>query len=109
MLPLLLGPGKPHPRADDRRKNCEERLADRAKKGKIPFPIATVEVVEKDASDPARLVPVLEIEIFVAPRFEPGVTVGVVGCAGGGEAGMELLGCRGVGIDRGEIGTTTDP
>src|SRR5215469_4118458 len=82
MAPLLLGPGEPHPGPDNRCKNRAKRVSDRANKGKVALPVATVEIVEKDPADAARLAPMLEEEVFVAPRLEALVAAAVVSRAG---------------------------
>ena len=109
MAALLLGPGEPHPRPHDGREHAEESLADRADEGEVALLVAAVEIIEEDPADTARLAPMLQKEVFVAPFLEALVAVAVVGCAGGGEPGMEFL-CRGlVGVDRGQIGAAAEP
>src|SRR5271167_3537046 len=109
MAPLLGRPGKPHPLPHDGRINRQEGFADRAKKGKVAFPIAAVEVVKKNPAGAARLAPVLQEEVFVAPRLEAGIAIAVVGGAGVGEGSMEFIDGSRVRVNRGEVGAAAEP
>src|SRR5215831_14932218 len=109
MAALLLGPDEPHPTPHNGSKNRTERVSDRAHKSEIAIPLATVEIVEKDPPDAARLVPMLEKEVFVAPLLEALVAAGVVARAGSGERCVKLRCRRFVGINRSEVGAPTEP
>src|SRR5438552_3575984 len=104
MAALLFRPGEPHARSDNGREHGEEGLADRADEGEVALLVAAVEIIEKDPADTARLAPMLEKEVFVAPCLEALITVAVVGCAGVSERVMKLLGRGLVRVDRGQIG-----
>src|SRR3974377_2330027 len=101
VAPLFGRPRKPHPGPHDPRVNREESLADRAKKGEVALPVAAVEVIKKDPAGAARLSPMLDKEIFVAPRFEAAVTRAVVGRASAGKSRVECVDRRSIGIYRG--------
>ena len=62
---------------DDLRVNIQEGTADVLGEGEIGVPVAptgaAVELIVEDAADPARLVPVFEEEVIVAPGLETGV------------------------------------
>src|SRR5579875_2857627 len=71
LLAALFGrPGLEHVAPDEAGIDGEKRLADIAGEGEIPLPVPAVEVIEKNAADPARLVAVPDEEVFIAPRLE---------------------------------------
>src|SRR6185437_10578475 len=107
--PLLLGPALAHVAAHQRRIDAEKRLADIAGEGEIARPIAAVEIVEENSAHAARLVAVLQKEIFVAPGFEARVIGGIVLVACGFERRMELLRIRRDRIDRRQVGAAAEP
>src|SRR5690606_33182197 len=59
----------------DRRVGVEEGIADRAQQREAVREAALVQVVEEDAADAARLVAVLQKEVFVAPALEARIEI----------------------------------
>ena len=72
-LALGLGPGLAHPAADDGRIDVEEGLAHVAGEGEVARRSRRCVVVVEDAADAARLVPVRQEEVLVAPGLVLGV------------------------------------
>src|SRR6516162_3791502 len=109
MAPLLGRPGKRHPRPQDGRVNGKEGLANRAKKSEVALPVAAVEIIKEDPTGAARLSPMLEKEVFVAPSLEAAVALAVVGRAGAVESRVEFFRGGTVGINRREVRAAAKP
>src|SRR5215472_2753243 len=109
MTPLLRRPRKPHPRPHDFRIHREEGLADRAQKGEVAFPVAAVEIIEKDPAGAARLPAMLDKEVVVAPRLEAVVARLVIGRARARQRRVKLRGRSSVRVNRGEVGAAAEP
>jgi len=75
----------------DARIGLQERQADIPGEGEVGVPVAAVQVVVEDPADPARLVPVLQEEVLVAPLFEPDIVVLSMRIAGLFQPIMECL------------------
>ncbi len=106
---LPIGPGFQHVASHDRRVDGEKGLADVAREGEVPRPIAAVEIVEKNAADATRLIAVLKEEIRVAPFLEALVIAGIVRVARGFERGVKIAGIDVVRHHRRQIGTAAEP
>ncbi|KAF1853478.1 hypothetical protein Lal_00013840 [Lupinus albus] len=106
---LLGGPGPVHVAADQGGVAVEEGGADIAGEGEISLPVARLEVVEEDAADAARLAPVRQEEIAVAPLLVARVIVRVVAVAGGAQAGVEVGGVPLVLHHRRQVGAAAEP
>src|SRR5262245_15561785 len=87
---LLVGPVAAHVAAHDLGIDREERLADRAGEAEVLGPVAAVEVVVEDAAEAARLLPVRQMEIVVAPLLVAWIVAGIEAVAGTLERGMEV-------------------
>jgi hypothetical protein len=74
--------------------DIEKRQAHVAGEGEVGLPVAAVQIVEEDTADAARLAPVLDEEVLVAPGLEARMVVRVVAVAGGLERGVEVGGVR---------------
>src|SRR4029077_11471453 len=93
---------KPHPGPHNFRVCDEKSVTDGAKKREVALPVAAVEIVKKDPTGAARLSPMLDKKVFVAPCFEAAIARAVVGRASAGESSMEFLDRRRVGVNRGK-------
>src|SRR6202043_1177424 len=69
LLALGFRPGLGKIAPDEPGIDAQQRAADLLGEGEIRFPVAAVMPVVKDAADAARLVAVLEKEIFIAPAL----------------------------------------
>src|SRR5262249_61674318 len=76
-----VGPGLVQPMADDLRVDVEERLAHRLGEGEVALEVAGAELVVEDAADAARLAPVRQEEVLVAPGLEPRIPLRIEGVA----------------------------
>src|SRR5690348_1040075 len=90
LLALRPGPGLPHPSTNDLGIDVEKCQPHIAGEGEIRLPIAGIEVVEEDSARAARLAPVRQEEVLVAPLPEARIVAGVVGVAGAAEGGVEI-------------------
>src|SRR5438132_7771160 len=109
MTALFGRPGEPHPGPHDGRENGEDGVSDRSEEGEVALPVAAIEIVEEDPAGAARLAPVRQKEVFVAPLLEAGVAAGVVGRAGAGQCRMKFVDRRRIGVDRGDVGAAAEP
>ena len=82
VFPLFVGPGFVHVCGDDFRINVQKCLAHILGEGEVGLPVTAVDIIIENPADAARLVPVRQEEILVAPFLELRIVLGVVLIAG---------------------------
>ena len=72
------------------RVNIEEGFAHRLREGEIFFPVAGIDIIIKNPADAARLIPVFQEKILIAPFFVFGIIFRIKQVTGGFESGMKF-------------------
>ena len=76
MFTLFVGPGFVHVCGDDLRINVQKCLAHILGEGEVGLPVTAVDIIIENSADAARLVPVRQEEILVAPFLELRIVLG---------------------------------
>ena len=109
MVPLFGGPRLIHMALNQRRITAQKGPPDVLGKGKISRPIASVELVIKNAADAAWLAAMLVEEVLVAPLLKSWVVVGIMTIAGNPESVVKKRRVGRVWMARVKVTATAEP